>query len=421
MNAAPYCAAPTTAATAGVDAGMRIVLGRRAEDRAGGRDGGAELGEHRSLEPDRRQGRERHAGPVEWLPANRGSGSPRTPASMAKKPAGLRLRRVDRVGRRPTDRGDEQRRQVGAAEGRHGRRLQDGDGDLPIDGARGRHPQDGRAVHARDPVAAVLVHARAVGLPGRTRSRGRPVRWWPPRSTRRSHRPRRCRGGYPRSTSSARPVQARPFVTPMPLLTVTAVPSASTRWSRPVAGRGPAPEAMAGSDIDPTQNRPAGSQRPSLRRFRRSAASRTTQSARCRTSSRGTPGGLRWPRAGAPACPWRASDAGRPVRGPPHQAGGGVEAMDGLPVDIHPVETGIRRTPRRTLAQLGTGGRTDVAARSTPGWLTRHRRSGRSGRAGTRRSRRRPPSARCRRRALREGTRPARARTSRGSRRPRAP
>ena len=216
--------------------------------------------------------------------------------------------------------------------------------------------------------------------------------------------------------------KARPFGTPMPLLTVTAEPSASTRWSRPVAGRGPSPEAMAGSEHRPDPEPPGRVAAPVVEAVAAGpAASRTIQSvhvpdAQSRNARRPSMATSR--RSGVSV---RASDAGPSRCGDLLiEAGGRVEAMDRPPVDVHPVETGLRRAPRRALARAGHGleGRTSPLGPRRDGSRAHRRRRPRRYATLSTASAFGPAAFG----GLRpEATRPARARTSRDSRRPRAP
>ncbi len=341
----------------GVDASVRIVLGRRAQERAGGRDRGGELGEHRSLEPDRRQLGGCHAGLVAGLPANRGSGSPLTPASMAKSPPASGCAGSISVGPTPADRGDEQRRQVGAAESRH-RRLLDGDGDAPIDDAPGRDPEDRPAVHTRDPIAATLVDARAVGPAREGREvevdplsggiAGRDVVVVRPDGVamgiREVHRPPvRCEGQTVRHADAA-PDRDRRAVRLDPVEQAGRRPGAVARGDGGVRhrpdpeppGRVAAPVVEAIPQIHGFEDHPLGP-----------GAGRPVEE--CQAALDGHEQAFRRVREGQRRGPTRC-------RSLLIQAGRWVEAMDRSPIDIHPVETGLGRTPRRAFAQLGTGG-----------------------------------------------------------------
>ena len=191
------------------EAGEGVVARGRTEDRASGRHARGDLGEDRTLEPDRRQRRRRHVNPASGPPANRGSGSPLTPGSTAKRPPASGWLGSTCVGSAATDRGDEQGRETRAAERRH-RRLRNRHADPPVDRPGRRDPEDHPAQDAGDPVAAGLVDGRPRPAgPATARSPGRPARWWPRRYRRRSRTPRRSPGGYRRSTSSARPARTR--------------------------------------------------------------------------------------------------------------------------------------------------------------------------------------------------------------------
>ena len=178
MNAAPYCAAPTTAATAVSTpaCGSSSVAGPRTVH--DGRDRvaqarGAPVARTRSAAapgPSRRT-------PSRGRPRTRGSGSPRTPASMAKSPPASGcagsiawdppppievMNSVDRSG--PPKAGI-----VGFC---------DGDGDLPIDRARRASPGGPPSrTRTRSSSSRPRRRTRRRAGPGVTRSRGRPVRW----------------------------------------------------------------------------------------------------------------------------------------------------------------------------------------------------------------------------------------------------
>ena len=400
-----------------VDAGVWVVGRGRPEDRAPRRDGS----------PRARGGpgaRTRPRGAVVAVMAptadrraarrTASRAARRTPTSTANSPPAIGLARVDRVGPAAPDRRDEQGRAVRAAERRH-RRFVDRHADPPVDRAGRRDPEDHPAHDAGDPVAPGLVDGtpRPAG-PAAARSRGRPARWWPRPCRRRSRTPRRCPGGCRRSTSSGRRARTRGrWPRRCPSARSTAVPSGSIRWRSPVAL-----PAAAGANIDPTQKRPAGSHRPSLRRLPTPSGSRAIQSrhapdVQSRNPSRPSMATRRRPGVGGEGHGPRTSRhrallVERRSRG----------RSDGSPGRRCRSSTAGRRRDSRSGTHRAVprpGGRTSPRGRAPPAGS--RRRPGQAS-AGTRRCRPRPPSGPRRPGARPSATRPARGRTSRGTRPP---
>ena len=220
------------------EAGEGVIAGGRTEDRASGRDARGDLGEDRALEPDRWQRRRRHINPASGPPPNRGSGSPLTPGSSAKRPPASGWLGSTWWDPPPPivvmNRVDEPR----AAERRH-RRFRDGRADPPSIAPAGvtRRTIPPRT-HAT--VAAGLVDGRPV----------RPARQWPEVQEDPLVgglagidvvvvRPDRLPRGIGEVHRSAVRGEREPVATPIPERTVTPTRPARSDGASPWPGRPP--------------------------------------------------------------------------------------------------------------------------------------------------------------------------------------